>query len=70
MSDKDKEFKILPGGNTPSEIAESLRKMKESLPVVVEYIVLSVELTRKKFDELKKQGFTDGQALELCKQLF
>jgi len=51
----------------PLSLLESLREMQQNMPMYLELIKIQAELKRVKFLELKKQGFTDDQAIELCK---
>jgi len=51
----------------PLSLLESLREMQKSMPMYLELIKIQAELKRVKFLELKNQGFTDDQAIELCK---
>jgi len=51
-----------------------LQKMREAneellaaLPEVLRSAKLSAQVTRAKFDALMKEGFTEKQALELCR---
>lgn len=63
--------KLIPmkGGSKPSITRETIRMMKEELPYVLEYFPIYAEMTKAKFEALKEKGFTEGQALELCKGL-
>lgn len=47
--------------------AQEIKNLIENLPAVVESLELSAKLTRIKFLALVKQGFTEIQALELCR---
>jgi hypothetical protein len=58
-----------PGGGTPNVTAEGLRKFKADLAIIQEYQQISAQLHWNKYCVLKKQGFSDSQALELCKIL-
>lgn len=62
--------RVLEGGGNPSVSKEAVRKMQEELPVMLEYFAVYAQMVRAKFDELVKQGFTEPQALELCRTLF
>ena len=61
---------VLEGGGKPNMTKDMVRKLRSELPVMIEYMAVMAELQRAKFDALKSQGFTDEQALELCKQVF
>ena len=62
--------RVLDDGGNPSVSKEAVRKMEEELPVILEYFAVYAQMVRAKFDELVKQGFTEPQALELCRILF
>lgn len=66
---KDK-VTVIDGGRTPNLSAEAVRKMRTDLPVLVEYLQMTAELQKAKFDALRSQGFTEAQAIELSKSLF
>jgi len=51
----------------PLTLLENLREMQKNMPMYLELIKIQAELKRVKFLELKNQGFTDEQAIELCK---
>lgn len=53
--------------DNPKSSIELLREMQQNLPMILEAIKIQSEMLRYKFLELKKQGFTDAEALELCK---
>jgi hypothetical protein len=54
----------------PNEMAKAVGLMKENLPHILEYIAIGAQLSYTKFTALKEEGFTDEQAIELCKKLF
>ena len=54
---------------TLTEQEAALKKMKEQVPIMVEYYRVVAKLHREKFKALKEQGFTDAEALELCKDV-
>ncbi len=60
---------VLQGKGTPSLSKEALRKMREELPMILELYAITSIMTRAKFNELVREGFTEAQALELCKSL-
>lgn len=81
MSDEDKEkegkdnVRLFPGVTdfNPDRMKmaiESGKRLRENIHLMVEFFELNAELTRIKFDALKKKGFNDQQALELCRILF
>ena len=49
------------------DIANSVRTMKENMPALIEIEQLRAGLLRQKYIALVRSGFTDVQALELCK---
>lgn len=66
----EKKIHVLQGGASPDHDAEAIRKLRGSMPYLIQHMALMAELHRAKFDALKKQGFSDSQAIELCKQIF
>jgi len=63
-------IKILEGGRSNNEMADAMRKMAAEMPILIENVKMLAQLQRAKFDALKDSGFTDEQALELCKNLY
>lgn len=61
------EISLLNGGNKSNEMKEAVRKLRDDLPDLIEYLKLGAQLRMEKFKALKKQGFTNRQAIELCK---
>jgi len=57
------------GDARKDKTAESLREFKAGLPWMTEHVALVAQLTRAKFLALREQGFTEAQAIELCKTL-
>lgn len=50
-----------------SKLRESLADMREQMPVLLEYVVLTAQLTKAKYNALRMEGFTEKQAIELCR---
>jgi hypothetical protein len=50
-------------------IAQSVKTMRDNLPALLELAAINARLVRAKFVALQNQGFTESQALELCKSL-
>lgn len=49
------------------EYAQIVRRYREHAPMVIDAIILQAPLLRAKFNALVKEGFTEAQALELCR---
>ena len=45
----------------------SLSRLLAMLPLLAKYAVINAKLHKVKYDALIEQGFTEAQALELCK---
>lgn len=54
--------------NRKVAFAVLVREMRENLPAHIEFEQLRARVIREKFSALVKNGFTETQALELCKQ--
>lgn len=46
---------------------EQLDKLREMMPIMVEHMSILAPLIKAKYDQLILAGFTDPQAIELCK---
>lgn len=57
-------------GDKPNVMKEGLRNMIENLPTLIEHMKIMSKLHKAKFDALKAEGFSDAEALELCKVVF
>ena len=55
------------GGGIPDEMRDELRKLQANIQTVLESQAIVAQITRAKYDALITQGFTQEQALELCK---
>lgn len=53
--------------NHQLEFAQIIVRLRENLPAYFEYEALQAKIKRKKFLSLVGEGFTEEQALELCK---
>lgn len=69
MSDDDKPKVVIPIiPQVTDELRRALETHRRNLPFLIEYQQLQAQITRKKFEALVKEGFTDTQAIELCKE--
>ncbi len=44
-----------------------LADLKQNLPIIIESFALTAQITKAKYDAFVLQGFTEEQALNLCK---
>lgn len=51
------------------DIRQALNDMRDCIPAHIEMQVLLAQVTRAKYNALLKEGFTEAQALELCRTL-
>jgi hypothetical protein len=54
--------------NPQLALAQAVKSMRENMPAMMEHEELRAIIIRKKFITLVQSGFTETQALELCKQ--
>jgi hypothetical protein len=47
---------------------QALLEVRENMAFTLEFITIEAELARAKYLALLKQGFTEAQAIELCKK--
>lgn len=45
----------------------ALEELKRNLTIHIEFLAIHAEMVRAKYQALVAQGFTEAQALELCK---
>lgn len=57
----------LDGGGERDKQAELMRNLRKALPDMIENATLFAQLRRANYLALVKEGFTEAQALELCK---
>jgi hypothetical protein len=48
-------------------LAQLVRDMRDNIAAHIEFNQLQARITRAKFAALVKEGFTEAQALQLCK---
>ena len=53
----------------PDEMRAAVESFKRNLPSYVEMAAVMAEIRRAHYDAYVKQGFTENQALELCKKI-
>jgi hypothetical protein len=62
-------LRLFQGRSNPSITKDAIRQLREELPTIIEFYSIYAEMIHAKFEALKSQGFTQEQALELCKTL-
>lgn len=50
--------------------AQAILQIKENMPALIESFAVQAKMHRAKYEALIKEGFTESQAIELCKILF
>jgi hypothetical protein len=49
------------------DLAQHVKNLRENMPALLENAELQAKILARKFSALKKEGFTDAHAIELCK---
>jgi hypothetical protein len=57
------------GGGKNDALAQAIRDLQSNITMLCEHQTLMAKVVRAKYDALIKAGFSDAQALELCKTL-
>ena len=63
-------LKVFNGKGEKNELSEVIRNLKETITEQIELQIIVAQLQKARFDELKKQGFSDNHAIELCQKIF
>ena len=58
---------LIQGGGEKNLGEEHVRELEKTYPTLLKQITWLAKLTRARFDAFKAEGFTDEQALQLCK---
>jgi hypothetical protein len=53
--------------NQKVELAKHLKHTRENLPAFIDMVKLQAQMTRIRYLALVAEGFSEAQALELCK---
>lgn len=57
--------KVVPLG-AKNELAGAISKMERDVPVLIGHAILTAKIKRAYYEALVREGFTEGQALQLC----
>jgi len=50
-----------------ADLRASVENLRDSLPELMQNTMLMAQITRAKYNALVKEGFTEAQAIELCR---
>lgn len=64
MSDKPKVVSL---EQQPDKLAAAIEQLRRGVPNMIEHAALVAKIKRAYYDNLISEGFTNEQALELCK---
>lgn len=59
--------KLEPSEERAARLATAVKELQQNMPAMLDHLRLRAFLQRHHFNELRNQGFTEVQALELCK---
>lgn len=65
----DKTLTMLHGLGRKNDMADAIRKLKEMQPDLVEYYKVKAQLLHAAYLSFIDAGFTEAQAIELCKEI-
>jgi len=51
------------------KLRRAMTELRTLLPAVLEHQIIMAQVTRARYNALIKEGFTEAQAIELCKQV-
>lgn len=67
MTDK---IKAIKGAGNKNNLADAVRELIEAAPHIMQKMEVDAQLHRAKYLALQKEGFTNKEALELCKSIW
>lgn len=60
-------LQMLPGAGQADKLADLVKHFRRTMALQIEIEQIQAKLTRAKFTALMEEGFTEAQALELCR---